>query len=85
MATKQQALKAIEIAGVTLDQDMADSDNFTLDAPAGYVFAANNEPSYCAGHYDREEVQFGGPRRSDIYADIVMACRMGIYAGEGSE
>jgi hypothetical protein len=86
MATKQQALKAIEIAGVILDQDMADSDNFTLDAPAGYVFAANNEPSYCAGHYDRFDAQYGfGPKMSEIYDDLIMACRMGIVEGEGSE
>jgi hypothetical protein len=85
MATKKQALYAIEAAGVRLDEEMADLGNYTLDAPTGYVFAANNEPSYCAGHYDRAEIQFGGPTMREIYADIVMACGMGIYEGEGSE
>jgi hypothetical protein len=85
MATKRQALYAIEAAGVRLDEEMADLGNYTLDAPSGYVFAANNEPSYLAGVYEREEIQFGGPKMSEIYDDIVMACKMGIYESEGSE
>lgn len=86
MATKKQALKAIELARVTLDQDSADNDYYILDAPAGYVFAANNEPSYHAGVYDRFDAQYGfGPKMSEIYDDIVMACRMGIFVGEGSQ
>jgi hypothetical protein len=85
MATRKQALRSIEAIGVTLDADMADLGNYTLDAPAGFVFEANGEPSYLAGVYDREDLQFGGPRMTDIYDDIVMACQMGIYAAEGSE
>jgi len=86
MATKQQALKAIEIAGVTLDQDSAESGWYTIDAPAGYVFAANNEPSYHAGVYDRFDAQYGfGPKMGEIYNDIVMTCQMGIFRAEGSE
>jgi hypothetical protein len=82
MATKQQALKAIAKAGVILDPEMAQLGNFTLDAPAGKVFLANNEPSYLAGVYDREEIQFGGPTMSQIYDDVVMACTMGIQEAE---
>lgn len=85
MATKAQALKAIKAAGVTLDPEMVVCDNYTLDAPAGFIFLANGEPSYLAGFYDREEIQFGGPRMRDIYDDIVMACQIGITEGEGSE
>jgi hypothetical protein len=86
MATKAQALKAIELAGVTLDQDSVDSGSYILDAPAGYVFAANNDPSYHAGTYDRFDAQYGfGPKMGEIYDDIVMACQMGIYEGDDSE
>ena len=85
MATKKQALKAIEAAGVTLDPEMVVCDNYTIDAPAGFIFLANGEPSYLAGVYDREGIQFGGPRMTDIYDDLVMACQMGITEGEGSE
>ena len=85
MATKKQALNAIKAAGVILDEEMANLENYTLDAPTGYVFAANGEPSYLVGQYDREEIQFGGPTMGEIYDDILMVCRMGIYEGEGSE
>lgn len=85
MATRQQALYEIEAAAVRLDEEMAELGNYTLDAPTGYIFLANGEPSYCAGQYDREEIKFGGPTMSQIYDDIVMACRMGIVEGEGSE
>lgn len=86
MATKQQALRAIEAAGVTLDPDMVMCDNYTLDAPIGKVFLANNEPSYLAGNYDREDARLGfGPTMSEIYDSIVMTCRMGIVDGVGSE
>jgi hypothetical protein len=82
MATKAQALKAIAKAGVTLDREMVSCDNYTLDAPAGFVFLANNEPFYLAGNYDREEIQFGGPTMAEIYDDIVMACNMGLAKSE---
>lgn len=85
MATKKEALKAIEAVGVFLDEEMVDLGNYTLDAPAGYYFRANGEPSYLAGIYEREEIQFGGPRIGEIYDDIVMACQMGIEEEEGSE
>jgi hypothetical protein len=86
MATKKQALYAIEAAAVRLDEEMADLGNYTLDAPTGYVFVANNEPSYFAGQYDRFDAQYGfGPKMSEIYDDLIMACRMGIVEGEGSE
>jgi hypothetical protein len=82
MATKAQALKAIQKAGVTLDKEMVSCDNYTLDAPCGYVFLANNESSYLAGNYDRAEIQFGGPTMGQIYDDIVMACNMGLVRSE---
>ena len=85
MATKLQALKAIEKAGVVLDAQMAGIGNYTLDAPAGKIFLANAERSYLAGVYDREEIQFGGFTMAQIYEDIVMACQMGTVDGEGSE
>jgi len=86
MATKQQALKAIAATGVTLDPEMVDCDNYTLDAPAGKIFVANGEPSYFAGMYDRFDAQYGfGPKMAEIYDDIVMACNMGIVDGVGSE
>jgi hypothetical protein len=85
MATKKEALMAIEAAGVELDRGMAELGNYTLDAPAGRIFLANGEPSYLAGVYDREEIKFGGPKISEIYDDIVMACLMGTEVGEGSE
>lgn len=78
MATKKQALKAIEKAGVFLDQYMANIGNFTLDAPVGKVFMANGEPSYLAGNYSREDLVIGGPTMAEIYDDIVMACEMGL-------
>jgi hypothetical protein len=84
MATKTQALRAIAKAGVELDMEMAELGNYTLDAPSGKVFYANAEPSYLAGVYDKVEIQFGGPTMSDIYDDIVMACQMGTYEGQGS-
>jgi hypothetical protein len=86
MASRQQALKAIAAAGVTLDQDSADGDYYIIDAPVGYVFAANNEASYHAGVYDRFDAQYGfGPKMGEIYDDIVMACQMGIYKDAGKE
>ena len=84
MATKSQALKAIKKAGVVLDAEMAELGNYTLDAPEGKVFWANSEPSYLAGVYDKAEIRFGGLSMSEIYDDIVMACQMGTYQGEGS-
>ena len=85
MATKKEALKAIEAAKVKLDLEMVELGNFTLDAPTGKIFLANGESSYLAGVYDREEIKFGGPKMSEIYEDIVMACLMGTVEGEGSE
>lgn len=86
MATKQQALKAIAAAGVELDQEMVECDNYTLDAPSGKIFLANGEPSYLAGNYDRDDARFGfGPKMSEIYDDIIMACNMGLADGVGSE
>lgn len=86
MATKQQALKAIAKSGVQLDEDMVDCDNYTLDAPAGKIFVANGEPSYLAGCYDRFDAQYGfGPKMSEIYDDIVMACNMGLADSDDSE
>ena len=86
MATKQQALKAIAVAGVTLDQDAANGDHYILDAPVGYVFLANGDASYHAGVYDRFDAQYGfGPKMGEIYDDIVMACKMGIEVDEGGD
>ena len=86
MATKQQALKAIEAAGVELDKEMIECNNYTLDAPVGKIFRANGEPSYLAGNYDREDARAGfGPTMSEIYDDIIMACNMGLDDGVGSE
>ena len=86
MATRKQALRAIELAGVKLDEQIADCGTFILDAPHGKVFVANNEPSYLAGVYDREDARIGfGPTMGEIYEDVVMACKMGIADGVGSE
>jgi hypothetical protein len=86
MATRRQALRAIQLAGVTLDQQIADCGTYILDAPEGKIFEANGEPSYLAGVYDYEDARIGfGPKMSEIYDDIVMACRMGIIEGVGSE
>ena len=85
VATKKEALKAIEAAGVKLDPEMVDLGNYTLDAPTGRIFLANGESSYLAGVYDREEIKFGGPKMTEIYDNIVMACLMGTVEGEGSE
>jgi hypothetical protein len=86
MATRQQAFKAIEAAGVKLDEQIADCGTYILDAPAGKIFEANGEPSYLAGVYDREDARIGfGPKMSEIYDDIIMACKMGIIDGVGSE
>ena len=86
MATKQQALKAIQLAGVTLDDNSAESGWYIIDAPKGKIFNANAEPSYLAGVYDREDARIGfGPKMSEIYQDIVDACHMGIVDGVGSE
>lgn len=86
MATKQQALKAIKAAGVELDQEMVNCNNYTLDAPVGKIFLANGEPSYLAGNYDRQDAQFGfGPTMGQIYDDIIMACTFGLADGVGSE
>jgi hypothetical protein len=39
-----------------------------------------------AGVYDREDARIGfGPKMSEIYDDIIMACKMGIIDGVGSE
>lgn len=86
MATKQQALKAIQATGVELDPEMVECNNYTLDAPAGKVFLANGEPSYLAGNYDREDARMGfGPTMAEIYDDIIMACTLGLADGVGSE
>jgi hypothetical protein len=63
MATKQQALKAIQAVGVKLDEQIADCGTYILDAPEGKIFEANGEPSYLAGVYDREDARIGfGPK-----------------------
>ena len=86
MATRQQALKAIQAVGVKLDEQMADCGTYILDAPEGKIFNANAEASYLAGVYDREDARMGfGPKMSEIYDDIIMACQMGIVDGVGSE
>jgi hypothetical protein len=86
MATRQQALKEIQAAGVTLDEQIAECGTYILDAPEGKIFEANGEPSYLAGVYDREDARMGfGPKMTEIYDDIIMACRMGIVDGVGSE
>lgn len=86
MATRQQALKAIQAAGVTLDEQIADCGTYILDAPNGKIFEANAEPSYLAGVYDREDARIGfGPKMGEIYDDIIMVCRMGIIDGVGLE
>ena len=86
MATRQQALKAIQAVGVKLDEQIADCGTYILDAPEGKIFNANAEASYLAGVYDREDARIGfGPKMSEIYDDIIMACHMGIVDGVGSE
>jgi len=86
MATKQQALRAVSELGVTLDADMAELGNFTLDAPVGKIFLANGEPSYLAGVWDRDDARYGfGPTMAEIYDDIIMACTLGLADGVGSE
>jgi hypothetical protein len=82
MATRQQALKAIQLAGVKLDEQTADCGTYIIDAPEGKVFLANNEPSYLAGVYDREDARIGfGPKMAEIYDDIITACQMGLEDG----
>jgi hypothetical protein len=86
MATRRQALKAIQLSGVTLDEQIANCGTYILDAPEGKIFEANGEPSYLAGVYDSEDARIGfGPKMGEIYDDIIMACRMGIVDGVGSE
>lgn len=85
MATKSQAMKAIANIGVELDADMAELGNFTLDAPAGYIFNANNEPSCLVDVYDREDVAFGGVTMPEVWQRVIDTCAMGIREGEGSE
>jgi hypothetical protein len=86
LATRQQALKAIQAVGVKLDEQIADCGTYILDAPEGKIFNANAEASYLAGVYDREDARIGfGPKMSEIYDDIIMACHMGIVDGVGSE
>jgi len=86
VATRQQALKAIQAVGVKLDEQIADCGTYILDAPEGKIFEANGEPSYLEGVYDREDARIGfGPKMSEIYDDIIMACQMGIVDGVGSE
>jgi hypothetical protein len=86
VATRQQALKAIKAVNVKLDEQIADCGTYILDAPEGKIFNANAEASYLAGVYDREDARIGfGPKMSEIYDDIIMACQMGIVDGVGSE
>lgn len=85
MATKAQAYKVMAKCGVQLDQDMAELGNFTLDAPDGFVFLANCEPSYLVDVYERENILYGGPTMPQIWQAIIDACEMGIEEGRGSE
>lgn len=80
MATKQQALTAMKRLGVELDQDSAAFDSYTLDAPIGFIFKANQSQSCFIDRYDRTEVAWGGATMSQIWSQIIAVCALGLLA-----
>jgi len=80
MATKQQALTAMKRLGVELDQDSASFDSYTLDAPVGFIFKANQSESCFIDRYDRTEVAWGGATMSEIWSQIIAVCALGLVA-----
>jgi hypothetical protein len=75
---KRKALDLIEKTGVTLDPEMLRNDNYTLDAPDGYVFVASEESSCFIANYDRENIPYGGATMPEIWQDIVDTLEMGL-------
>ena len=83
-ATKAQALKALAKINATLDEHCAKDDMFVIDAPKGYVFVANDEHSWTAGSYNRDDLMLGwGLSMGEIWADIVNTCAEGLVKCTG--
>ena len=80
MATKQQALTAMKRLGVELDKDSSSFDSYTLDAPTGFIFKANQSESCFIDRYDRTEVAWGGATMSEIWSQIIAVCALGLVA-----
>lgn len=78
MATKQQALNALNKIDASLDDGMVRFDSYTIDAPAGYIFKANQCESYFIGDYDPAFTD--GFSKPQIWAEIVAVCAMGLQA-----
>jgi hypothetical protein len=92
-ATKAQALKALAKINATLDQDAADGDCFIIDAPDGFIFIENEEHSWTAGYYDRDDVKLNMPWKTlmpEIWGELVRVSTTGIIkctgqCGSGSD
>lgn len=71
---RSQAMNAMAKFNVSLDEDNGN----IMDAPDGYIFNWNGEHSYFIGHYNREEVKWGGVSMPYIYQEIVNVMKMGL-------
>ena len=78
MATKAQALAALNIIGAKLDPDMLRFDNYTIDLPAHKTFTYNCEHS--AFIADSTEPHWGNRvLMSEIWDTIKWICEQGTH------
>lgn len=74
MATKAQAVKAIQAVGGSIDWDVSEITRLekviTVDAPEGFVWQHNGCACICAAWY-------GGPA-SEFWSDIIEAVEDGV-------
>jgi hypothetical protein len=76
MASKQQALAKLASIGATLDEECLQlGDNYTIDAPKGYVFIYNGEHSHNAGTRPTKDEDWS---MADIWNEIYDVAKRGL-------